>query len=70
MKRGDMVRVMSGQHAGQTGRIIRLMGGWVDFVRADNRGAQVRAGECELIESDAGPDAFAREHMNRWPEAA
>lgn len=74
MKRGDMVRVMSGQHVGQTGRIIRIMGGWVDFVRADNRGVQVRAGECEClshrqdVQPDAGPDAFAREHIQKWPE--
>jgi len=70
MKRGDVVRVTTGDHAGQTGRIIRVMGGWVDFVRADSRGVQVPAGECELIEPDAGPEVFAREHMNRWPEAA
>ena len=64
MKRGDMVRVVSGQYTGQSGLVIRVMGGWVDFVRADSRGFQERAEVCELVvQPDAGTTVFARERV-------
>ena len=50
MKRGDIVRVTSGNHAGQTGRVICLFRGWVTFRRADSVAVQERVELCEVYD--------------------
>lgn len=49
MKRGDMVKVTTGDHAGQVGRVICVFGGYVTMLRPDSVAVQVKAGDCEVV---------------------
>jgi len=70
MKRGDVVKVTTGDHAGQVGRVICIFGGWASVSLPDGFTFGVKEAACKLVQPDAAPTVFAREHMNRWPEAA
>ena len=48
MKLNDIVRVTTGDHAGQQGRVICVFQGYVTLLRADMVAVQVRAELCEL----------------------
>ena len=50
MKRGDTVRVTTGDHAGQTGRVICVFRGWVTFRRADSVGVIERVEFVEVVD--------------------
>ena len=49
MKLNDIVRVTTGDHAGQTGRVICLFQGYVTLLRDDMVAVQERVERCEVI---------------------
>jgi len=48
VKLNDIVRVTTGDHAGQMGRVINVFRGWLIVLCANSRAVQVRAELCEL----------------------
>ncbi len=47
MKRGDVVRVTTGDHAGQMGRVICVFGGWASVSLPDGFTFGVKEAACE-----------------------
>lgn len=52
MRKGDTVRVVTGEYAGQHGRVIRVMRGWLTVLRQNGAAFDARAEDCELLEVD------------------
>lgn len=50
MKLGDVIRVTTGNHAGQVGRVICVFRGWVTFRRADSVGVIERVEFVEVVD--------------------